>query len=158
MRRGGPTLRVYLAGPVRTPHDWRQEFADALRCDPALVTLIRPGGQMPYGEDADPELRSELYVPADLVAIATAHVVVACISHEHSGRGTAVEVGYALANRKPVLPLIRWPQDVTATRYAWRFLLGAVPHVYDLATAAATVGYMARQASGETLTEGSWKP
>jgi len=156
VRRGVPNLRVYLAGPVRTPRDWRQEFADGLRCDPALVTLIRPGGRMPYGEDSDPELRSELYVPADLLAIGTAHVVVAYISHEHAGRGTAVEVGYALAQRKPVLPLIRWPQDVTATRYAWRFLLGAVPHVYDIETAASAVSYMARQAAGETLTEDSW--
>lgn len=156
MRRGGPTLRVYLAGPVRDQYDWRQLFADGLRCDPALVTLIRPGGRMPYGEDADPELRAELYVPADLVAISTAHVVVAYISQEHAGRGTALEVGYALAHRRPVLPVIHWPQDVTPTRYAWRFLLGVVPHVYDLPSAAAAVSYMARQAAGETLTEDSW--
>lgn len=149
-------LRVYLAGPVRDPADWRTKFAQALRCDPREVTLIRPGGRLPYGEDNDPELRSELYVPTDLAALHTSHVVVAYISHEHSGRGTAIELGYALALKRPILPVIEWPQDVTATRYAWRFLLGAVPHVYDLPQAAATVSYMARQLSGERLVEGSW--
>ena len=143
------TLTVYLAGPVRDQYDWRGRFRDSLHGDErSLVTLVFPGERMPYGEDDDPELRSEIYVPADLVAIRAADVLVAYISHEHSGRGTALEVGYALALGKPVLPLIHWPQDVEPTRYAWRFLLGAVPHVYDLASAAATVGYMARQKAG----------
>ncbi|MBA3875615.1 MAG: hypothetical protein C0498_01540 [Anaerolinea sp.] len=145
-------LAVYLAGPVRGPNAlWRDEFELALSTAwrqhgglnwPYPLT-IRPGANIPGAPAADD--RPDFYVPADLVSIGRADLVVAYLLADESGRGTGFEIGYATARGIRVLPVAGTPAD----RESWRFALANVAFVYpDLATAAAAVAYAAAQLAG----------
>lgn len=152
-------LTVYLAGPVLVTSDWRQQLEAAIsmaeRRDQRVLAplrLIHPGGRLLIPDGDDPELRSDLYVPADLVSIRHADMVVAWLTADHAGRGTAVEIGYALGLGKPVLPIL--PDGMQDSRkedgalYAWRFTMGLVPATYSLASAAAAIVHAAHQLDG----------
>ena len=120
---------VYLAGPVRGPNaSWRLDLsglvADAyarLAPDHAWPAFLHPGGNLPEPYQDNPEEHVGLYVPADLLSVRRADLLVALLLAEESGRGTGIEVGMALGMGKPVLALAPTQADADS----WRFAIAA---------------------------------
>ncbi len=131
-------LRVYLAGPVRgTKGAWRDQIPEIPN-----VVFMHPGAALPGPRE---ELRSEIYAPADRLAIRHCDILLANCDRIEGGHGTACEIGMALALGKEVLLVC--PSEETC--YVWRFVAGSVPAVYDsLEQALEVVRYAAAQVGG----------
>ncbi|TWT43857.1 Nucleoside 2-deoxyribosyltransferase [Phycisphaerae bacterium RAS1] len=131
-------LHVYLAGAVRGTHGgWRDRIP---RID--NVCFLHPGAAIP---GPDPERRTELYGPADRLAVKRCDVLLAYCDRIEAGHGTAVEIGMAVALGKEVM--IVCPSE--ETRYVWRFAVGCTPTVYSrLEDAIDVIRYAAGQVSG----------
>lgn len=167
-------MRVYLAGPVLSAPGaaWRDRFIEAVRVagvalagESTIASWVPLVPGRPMADGSGGEERSDIYVPADLVSVRSADMLVAYLDAAHAGRGTAIEIGYAWGRGIPVLAIIG-PDDMTEaeaaaahlvgfyqqarddTRHAWRFLLGLVPATYSMESAAAAIAYAARQTSG----------
>lgn len=129
---------VYLAGPVRGDGgDWRDSIPEI-----DGVRYMHPGA---FIAGPDPELHTDLYCPADRLAVRACDVLLAYLPVRPGGHGTAVEIGMALALGKEVLAVC----PTAEARYQWRFVAGCVPHVYDsLDKALAVLRYAAAQVNG----------
>jgi nucleoside 2-deoxyribosyltransferase len=132
-------LNVYLAGAVRgSKGTWRDQIPEIPN-----VCFMRPGAAIP---GSDPERRSELYGPADRLAVQKCDILLANCDRIEAGHGTAVEIGMALALGKEILLVC--PSE--ETRYVWRFAVGCTPTVYSsLEEALGVIRYAAGQVSGE---------
>ena len=133
-------LKVYLAGAVRgTCGTWRERVPEM-----PGVCFMHPGAKISEGEE---ERRSEIYGPADRIAVRQCDILLANCDRIEGGHGTAVEIGMALALGKEVFLVC--PSE--ETRYVWRFAVGATPTVYSsLEESLAVVKYAAAQASGQS--------
>jgi nucleoside 2-deoxyribosyltransferase len=131
-------LHVYLAGPVRgAKGDWRRQVPELPN-----VLFMHPGAHLPGPNE---ELRSDLYGPADRLAVRRCDLLLAYCDRIEGGHGTAVEIGMALALGKEVLLVC--PSE--ETRYVWRFAAGCVPTVYpSLQAAIDVIRYAAAQTGG----------
>ena len=131
-------LNVYLAGAVRgSKGTWRERIPDIPN-----VCFMHPGADIP---GSSPELRTELYGPADRIAVQKCDILLADCDRIEAGHGTAVEIGMALALNKEVLLVC--PSE--ETRYVWRFAAGSIPTVYSsLEDALEVIRYAAAQVSG----------
>jgi len=131
-------LYVYLAGAVRgSKGTWREQIPDI-----PDVCFMHPGAAIPGGNE---ERRTELYGPADRVAVRKCDIVLANCDRIEHGHGTAVEIGMALALGKEILLVC--PSD--ETRYVWRFAVGSTPTIYSsLNEAVEVIRYAAAQVSG----------
>lgn len=131
-------LKVYLAGAVRgTSGRWRDEI-------PAIpgVLFMHPGAEIP---GPDPELRTELYTPADRLAVRHCDILLAYCNRIEGGHGTAAEIGMAVALGKELLVVC----PTEASRYVWRFAAGCTPQVCtSLAQAVEIIRYAAAQVGG----------
>ncbi|MBU0638485.1 MAG: nucleoside 2-deoxyribosyltransferase [Planctomycetes bacterium] len=131
-------LYVYLAGPVRGRDGaWRERIPDL-----ANVCFMHPGAQLP---GADVERRSDIYGPADRLAVRKCDLLLANCDRSVGGHGTALEIGMALALGKEIV-LVCPTEDI---RHTWRLACACVPIVYDsLESALEVVRYAAAQVSG----------
>ena len=131
-------LNVYLAGPVRgSKGAWRDQLPEI-----AGVRFMHPGAAIP---GPDPELRMELYTPADRLAVRHCDILLAMCDRLEGGHGTACELGMAVALGKEILLVC--PTD--EARYVWRFAAGCVTHVCkSLTEAVEIVRYAAGQVNG----------
>jgi nucleoside 2-deoxyribosyltransferase len=132
-------LKVYLAGAVRgSKGTWRERIPEI-----ANVCFMHPGAAIPGGDE---ERRTDLYGPADRVAVRQCDILLANCDRIEAGHGTAVEIGMALALGKEVF--IVCPDE--ETRHVWRFAVGATPTVYSsLEQAIEVIRYAAAQVSGQ---------
>ena len=132
-------LKVYLAGAVRgTKAGWRDLIPEI-----PGVCLMHPGARIPGGDE---ERRSDLYGPADRIAVRGCDILLANCDRIEGGHGTAVEIGMALALGKEVFLVC----PSAETRDVWRFAVGATPTVYSsIAAAVDAVQYAAAQYSGQ---------
>lgn len=131
-------LHVYLAGAVRGPSGaWRKDIPSIPN-----VTFMHPGAAIPGGDD---ESRTDLYGPADRLAVRRCDILLAYCDRLEGGHGTAVEIGMAVALGKELLLVC--PTD--AARYVWRFAAGCTPSVYrSLDEAIEVIRYAAAQVGG----------
>jgi nucleoside 2-deoxyribosyltransferase len=131
-------LRVYLAGLVRgTKGNWRDRVPEIPN-----VLFMHPGAALP---GPDEERRSEIYGPADRIAVRQCDVLLANCDRLEGGHGTACEIGMALALGKEVLLVC----PTEETRHVWRFAAGSVPTIYNsLDEAIEVVRYAAAQVGG----------
>ncbi|MGE0479135.1 MAG: nucleoside 2-deoxyribosyltransferase [Phycisphaerae bacterium] len=131
-------LHVYLAGAVRGTHGmWRER----VRAIPD-VAFMHPGARLPGPHE---ELHTEIYTPADRLAVQKCDVLLAMCDRIEGGHGTAIEIGMALALGKEIILVC--PTD--ESRYVWRFAAGCVAHVYtSLEQALDVVAYAAAQVGG----------
>ena len=103
---------------------------------------MHPGAELPGPRE---ELRSDIYGPADRIAVRNCDVLLANCDRLEGGHGTACEIGMAVALGKEILLVC--PSE--ETRYIWRFAVGAVPPVYDsLEEAVEVIRYAAGQIGG----------
>lgn len=132
-------LSVYLAGAVRgSKGTWRDQIPEIPN-----VCFMHPGAPIPGGDE---ERRTDLYGPADRVAVRKCDIVLANCDRIEGGLGTAVEIGMALALGKEVFLVC----PTGETREAWRFAVGSTPTVYSsLEEALAVIRYAAEQVSGQ---------
>ncbi|MFQ5806261.1 MAG: nucleoside 2-deoxyribosyltransferase [Phycisphaerae bacterium] len=132
-------LCVYLAGAVRGGKGtWRNRIPDIPN-----VRFMHPGAAIPGGNE---ERRTDLYGPADRVAVRKCDIVLANCDRIEGGLGTAIEIGMALALGKEIFLVC--PSE--ESRYIWRFAVGSTPTVYSsLEEALAVIRYAAGQVSGE---------
>lgn len=132
-------LKVYLAGAVRgSKGAWRDAIPNVRN-----VCFMSPGAEIP---GADDEKRTDLYCPADRLAVRHCDILLAHCDRIEGGHGTAVEIGMALALGKEVMLVC--PNE--ETRYVWRFAAGCTPAVYSsLNEAVEVIRYAAAQVSGE---------
>jgi hypothetical protein len=137
-------LKVYLAGAVRgVKGTWRDQIPTIPN-----VSFMHPGAAIPGGNE---ERRTDLYGPADRVAVRQCDILLANCDRIEGGLGTAVEIGMALALGKEVFLIC--PNE--ESRYIWRFAAGSTPTVYpSLAHALEVIRYAARQVSGEARCAG----
>ena len=104
--------------------------------------LHAPGARIPGGDE---ERRTDLYGPADRIAVRHCDVLLANCERIEGGHGTAVEIGMALALGKEVFLVCPSKE----TREVWRFAVGATTTVYaSLADAAQAIRYAAAQVAG----------
>jgi hypothetical protein len=83
-------LKVYLAGAVRGSRGtWRDQIPDIPN-----ACFMHPGAAIPGGNE---ERRTDLYGPADRVAVRQCDILLANCDRPEGGLGTAVEIGMALA-------------------------------------------------------------
>lgn len=132
-------LNVYLAGAVRgSKGTWRDRIPDIPN-----VRFMHPGAAIPGGNE---ERRTDLYTPADRLAVRHCDILLANCDRIEGGHGTAVEIGMALALGKEIFLVC--PSE--ETRYLWRFAVGCTPTVYSsLEEALEVIRYAAAQVSGE---------
>ena len=131
-------LKVYLAGAVRGEKGaWRDGLPDIPH-----VCFMHPGARIC---GANEERHSEVYGPADRVAVRQCDILLANCDRLEGGLGTAVEIGMALALGKEVFLVC----PTEEARYVWRFAVGSTPTVYtSLAQALEVIRYVAAQVSG----------
>jgi nucleoside 2-deoxyribosyltransferase len=131
-------LKVYLAGAVRGAHgDWRQRIPEL-----PGVCFLHPGARLPGGDE---ERRSDIYGPADRLAVRTCDVLLAHCDRLEGGHGTAVEIGMALALGREIFIVC----PTAEARFVWRFAVAATPNVFDsLEGAVEALRYAAAQVSG----------
>jgi len=132
-------LNVYLAGAVRGSQGaWREQVPEIPN-----VRFVHPGAKIP---GSDGERRSELYGPADRLAVRKCDILLANCDRIEGGLGTAMEIGMALVLGKEILLVC----PTEETRFVWRFAVGSIPTVYSsLEQALEAIRYAAAQLSGE---------
>ncbi len=99
-------MYVYIASPKPSPVSWpRREIIRALRDD--RWTVFDPWGAWARGgaESEDREVAAEI----NLQAVHKSVAVLAYCPDDIAATGTAMEIGYCLALRKPVL---LWNADI----------------------------------------------
>jgi nucleoside 2-deoxyribosyltransferase len=103
-------MRIYVAGPLFNTHERRylEELAAALEA--AGYRTFLPHRDAGIVDPADPAVRARIYRD-DLAALNDCDLCVALLTGADHDSGTAAEMGYMVAQGKPVFGLtddVRW--------------------------------------------------